>query len=311
MRTKPLAFISYSWDGEEHKQWTYKLFHILRDNGVEVLIDKYEVLPGSNLEEFMLQGLSESRYVLCICSEGYLKRVNDPETGVGKEVEIIRANDRTDFIIPIMRDNPNKILPEFLEDKSYIDFNDVMLNGMDQMGVSKTKELLAHLLNIDDALRPQTGSNPFEALLGHDVIVNTKIRQSMYVNPELTGKAEFDYSNNDGSYTIGSGDFSFTTEWTKASDMSIYAYNDASNIERIAIVKQIMEIPEELLDVEGLDFTSRVRKPKRGDGIVWLNTSGHFAITVIRDIKDDTRSDKNDWLEFEYRIYLVERSINF
>lgn len=311
MNRKPLAFISYSWDSEEHKQWTHRLYQILGDNGVEVLMDKYGVLLGSNLEEFMSQGLNESKYVLCICSEGYLQKVNDPKTGVGKEVRIIRANDRTDFIIPIMIDNPNKILPEFLEGKSYIDFNDVVLDGRDQMGVAKTRELLAHILNIDDTLRPQTGSNPFEALLGHDVIVNTKIRQSMYVNPELTGVAGFDYSNNDGSYTIGSGDFSFTTKWTKASDTSIYAYTDASNIERIAIVKQIMEIREELQDVEGLDFTSRVRTPRRDDGIIWLNTSGHFALTVIRDIKDDTRSDKTDWLEFEYRVYLAERTINF
>ena len=35
------------------------------------------------------------------------------------------------------------------------------------------------------------------------------------------------YLNNNGEYTIGSGDSAFITKWSKASDISIHAYKDA------------------------------------------------------------------------------------
>ena len=310
MSNKPMVFISYSWDNKEHREWTGKLCNVLSNNGVEVLMDKYEVFLGSNLEGYMSQGLNNSKYILCICSEGYLKRANDPKTGVGKEVDIIRANNRNDFIIPVIRDNKSKMLPDFLEGKLYLDFNDVMLDDRNESDVVKITELLMHIFNVDDVLKPQKGSNPFDASLGHRVIIHTKIRQSMFNNPELTGTAGFDYSNNNGEYVIGTGDFSFTTQWSKASDSYIHTYNDSMNIMHIAIIKDLVNMPEELPKTEGLDFTSRTRSPKRDDGIVWLNTSGHFAITIIRDIKDDTRGDHKDWVEFDYRVYLAERSID-
>lgn len=310
MSAKPELFISYSWDSQEHKEWVHKLYSILRDNGVEVLIDRYEVFLGSNLENYMIQGLNDCRYVLCICTEGYLGKTNDPTTGVGKEIEIIRANDKSDFIIPIIKDNKDKKLPDFLEGAYYTDFSDVVFDGTNLNDVEKIKEVLVHIHNIDDALKSQKGSNPFEMRLGHDVIINTKICQSMYINPDLTGTGEFNYSNNNGKYTIGTGEYSFATQWSKASDSRIYAYNDSSNIRHISIFKDLIALPEDLTNINELDFTSRTRTPKRGDGIVWLNTTGHFAITIIRDIMDDTRGNNIDWLEFDYKIYLAERSIH-
>lgn len=309
MNTKPLVFISYSWDSKEHKEWVHKLYSVLCDNGVKALIDKYEVFLGSNLENYMEQGLNNCRYVLCICTEEYLRKTDDPTTGVGKEAKIIRANEKTDFIIPVLKDNQNKTLPNFFNGSFYSDLNNVMFDGADKNEMVKIRQLLEHIFNIDDALKSQNGSSPFEALIGNDIIVNTKIRQSMYINPELTGTVGFDYSNNNGNYTIGSGAFSFATQWSKASDSRIHAYDDPSNIRHISIIKALIELPEELPNTDELDFTSRTRSPKRGDGIVWLNTNGHFAITIVRDIKDDTRSDHKDWLEFDYRIYLAERSI--
>lgn len=309
MSAKPEVFISYSWDSQEHKEWVHKLYNILRDNGVEVLIDRYEVFLGSNLEKYMRQGLNDCRYVLCVCTEGYLSKTNDPTTGVGKEAHIIKANDKVDFIIPIIKDNQDKTLPDFIEGAYYTDFSNVAFDGTNLNDVEKIKEVLVHIYNIDDTLKPQKGTNPFEVCLGRDVIINTKIRQSMYRNPELTDAVEFNYSNNNGEYSIGSGEFAFTTKWSKASDVLIHAYRDASDIKQIAVIKDLTDLPEELIDVTELDFTSRVRSPKRGDGIIWLNTAGHFAITVIRDIKDDTRDDNIDLLKFEYRIYLEEKNI--
>ena len=45
----------------------------------------------------------------------------------------------------------------------------------------------------------------------------------------ISGIATFDYSNNNGDYSIGEGDYTFVTDWSKASGTSIYAY-DSSEI---------------------------------------------------------------------------------
>ena len=52
-----------------------------------------------------------------------------------------------------------------------------------------------------------------------------------------------------------------------------------------------------------VDFSSRCRTAKIGDVIIWKNTNGYLAATKILKIKDDSRGDDSDLLEFEYVIY--------
>ena len=47
-----------------------------------------------------------------------------------------------------------------------------------------------------------------------------------YFSPAPTGRVIFDYSNNDGKFSIGSGPYMFETQWSKASDQRIHVYND-------------------------------------------------------------------------------------
>lgn len=126
-----------------------------------------------------------------------------------------------------------------------------------------------------------------------------------YKKSDMEGIVEFDYSDNDGLYTIGSGDFEFTTKWTKASDTNIHAYKDPYNIKKISLVKEkdIKNLQQNLNDISNLNFSSRTRTPNIGDMIVWINIHDNVAFTKILDIKDDTRNYDNDYLKFEYYIY--------
>jgi len=54
----PLVFISYSWDSAEHKQWVLKLADLLILNGVDVLLDQYELSIGKNMFPFMEQSVT-------------------------------------------------------------------------------------------------------------------------------------------------------------------------------------------------------------------------------------------------------------
>lgn len=130
------------------------------------------------------------------------------------------------------------------------------------------------------------------------ITISTKTK--LYVNPGDKGAFVFDYSNNNGLYTIGSGETAFETKWSKASNTSIYAYSDGKGIEGIALVRGPVELSS-ITSVEA-DFSSRCRTPVIRDAVIWKNLSGKYALTKIIQIKDDTRGDLSDELECEYVI---------
>ena len=114
------------------------------------------------------------------------------------------------------------------------------------------------------------------------------------------GTIKFNYTNNNGTYPIGHGDRTFTTTWSKASDTSIHAYNDASDIHNIAMAPNVSDL--EQIPVLTLDYSSRTRTPKIGDAVVWRNTHGYYAVTKVLSIKDDSRGSDVDEIEIEYLI---------
>lgn len=123
----------------------------------------------------------------------------------------------------------------------------------------------------------------------------------VYANERFYGTFTFDYSNNNGEFDIGEGEHLFTTRWSKASDKSIYAYKDASNIDSIARIKAPCELTKKLSGE--FDFSSRCRTPNIGDIIIWKNRNGKYAATKIISILDDTRGADHDELTCEYVIY--------
>lgn len=131
------------------------------------------------------------------------------------------------------------------------------------------------------------------------IIISHKTKE--YVSSYKNGSVSFNYSNNNGLFTIGSEKQVFTTCWSKASNTSIHAYSEASDIECIGIMKNVDDL-NELKNID-VDFSSRCRTAKIGDVIIWKNIHGQYAATKITKIKDDTRGDDRDLLEFEYVIY--------
>ncbi|HYX24526.1 MAG TPA: toll/interleukin-1 receptor domain-containing protein [Thermoanaerobaculia bacterium] len=103
----PSAFISYSWDSEEHRKWALELATRLRDDGVETLLDQWHLIPGDQLPAFMEKAVRESEHVLIICTPRYKERSNRRQGGVGYEGDIISAevfttrNERK--FIPVLR----------------------------------------------------------------------------------------------------------------------------------------------------------------------------------------------------------------
>ena len=50
----PKAFISYKWEDDEHNDWVEKLGQNLRGNGIDTILDKWEVKLGDSFVQFMV-----------------------------------------------------------------------------------------------------------------------------------------------------------------------------------------------------------------------------------------------------------------
>lgn len=105
----PKVFISYSWDSEEHKEWVLNLATKLCENGINVILDQWEISNkgGSLIPNFMIKSVTEAQRVLCIMTPNYKKKTDQLEGGVGFEYSILSsetANDlKTTKFIPILR----------------------------------------------------------------------------------------------------------------------------------------------------------------------------------------------------------------
>ena len=134
-------------------------------------------------------------------------------------------------------------------------------------------------------------------------------RNATYHSKALAGRVTFDYSNNNGRYSIGDGHFLFETAWSKASQSSIHAYSDPASIDAVALAKGASRITD-IKDATAYDYSSRVRSPCTGQIVVWRNVNGLYAATQIVGIKIDSRGAMVDELAFDY-VVLDDGSSDF
>jgi len=123
----PKVFISYSHDSLEHKKWVNELGTRLRNNGIDAILDQWELQPGDDLPHFMETHLANADRILMICTETYVMKANRGQGGVGYEKMIITSNllENIDAnkVIPIIRQNETYSIPTFLKTKLYINFS--------------------------------------------------------------------------------------------------------------------------------------------------------------------------------------------
>ena len=122
------AFVSYSWDSDQHKEWVARLATDLRDDGIETVLDQWHAAPGDQLTEFMERQIRENEYVLIICTPNYRLKSDEREGGVGYEGDIMTAevyeqrNHRK--FIPILAGGTwEEAAPSWLKGKYYVDLS--------------------------------------------------------------------------------------------------------------------------------------------------------------------------------------------
>ncbi len=83
----PTLFISYSHDSPEHQDQVRALADRLRADGVDAYIDQYSPAPPEGWPMWMDEQIRSADFVLVICTETYLQRVERrEEPGKGRGV---------------------------------------------------------------------------------------------------------------------------------------------------------------------------------------------------------------------------------
>ena len=159
----PKVFISYSWSAEEHqirvKNWAEQLIA----DGVDVILDLYDLKEGHDKYAFMERMVTDPSvtHVLVFSDKQYSEKADARRAGVGTESQIISKNvyekvDQSKFI-PIVCEisqDGKACLPTFLQSRIWIDFSS-------QESANKNWEQLIRLLyGKPQHERPQLGKTP-------------------------------------------------------------------------------------------------------------------------------------------------------
>jgi hypothetical protein len=122
------VFISYSWDDDNHREWVRKFATRLREDGIETILDRWHVVPGEQIPEFMERAVRESDFVLCICTPKYKDKSDQRGGGVGYEGDVMTSevfiNRNQRKFIPILRKGEWRYsAPSWFGGKYFIDLS--------------------------------------------------------------------------------------------------------------------------------------------------------------------------------------------
>lgn len=128
----PKIFISYAWGDKEYQDLVLSFASQLAGDGVDVVIDKWDLSEGNDTYAFMEKCVTDSTItnVLILLDPLYAKKANEREGGVGTETQIISAQiygkvDQDKFIPVIMKREEDGSVhkPAYLEGRLHFDLS--------------------------------------------------------------------------------------------------------------------------------------------------------------------------------------------
>lgn len=129
---QPKVFISYSWSSPAHKQYIQQIADRLLSDGVDVIIDIYDLKEGHDKNAFMERMIADVSvtHVLVMCDKLYAEKADARKAGVGTESQIISQEvyskvEQSKFI-PIvcqLDENNEPYLPVFMRSRIWVDLS--------------------------------------------------------------------------------------------------------------------------------------------------------------------------------------------
>jgi len=120
--------------------------------------------------------------------------------------------------------------------------------------------------------------------------------RDLYISKDLEGSvSDFNYTNNNGRFTIGNGKYTFETQWSGCNKDCITTYNDSDTVDGIALAPDTREI-NEIIDPSKYKMSERALRLNKNGILVLKNNKGYYAI--IKLIKVEYGKS----ISFEYKI---------
>ncbi|MEZ4874893.1 MAG: toll/interleukin-1 receptor domain-containing protein [Flavobacteriaceae bacterium] len=151
------VFISYSWDDEKHKQWVLDLADKLMSEGVNVILDRYELRPGKSLPHFVETSIKKADRIIIVFTPNYKLKAEKRAGGVGYEYSIMNAKlyenqTENEKIIPVLRNgDKTKSIPEFMQQYIHIDMR------KDENYETSYLDLLREIYDEPEIVKPELG----------------------------------------------------------------------------------------------------------------------------------------------------------
>lgn len=130
--TAPKAFISYSWTTPTHEQWVIDLANFLRQSGVDVILDKWDLRDGHDKFAFMEQMVTDPtvKKVIIVSDKVYAEKADGRRGGVGTETQILTPElygksqqDKFLAVVTELDDEGQPYLPSYFKNRIYRDMS--------------------------------------------------------------------------------------------------------------------------------------------------------------------------------------------
>lgn len=155
--------MSYSWTNPEHGAWVLNLATELRQNGVDIILDKWGLKEGHDAVAFMESMVTNPKVkkVIMICDRRYAEKADGREGGVGTETQIISAKvygetqqDKFVAVVTELNAEGKPFLPTYYANRIYIDMSS------EDVYASNFEQLLRWIFDKPANIKPSIGSPP-------------------------------------------------------------------------------------------------------------------------------------------------------
>lgn len=303
VQERPIVFVSYSWDTDEHKRWVLKLTCDLRTKyGIDVMLDSF-IGKGQDLVDFMEKGIKRADKVLVIGTPLYKQKSEKTTGGVKYEQRIIKASifggKYANKFIPVLRAGEfGKSFPDVLMTRNGFDMSE------DGLYESSLENLAREIWETPEIIQPALGPIPefvtndkgqIEKLENSSVSVKPieeviDIVKRTIASPQR--KIEFsDIIENETKNFIGHLDKVFTTEplikdtWNEAWNTHILASKRLCTMSDIIIKWSKLEHQQIVIEEFQRIVNRKITFHSFMDGTVQLNYIAPLLLLYTMGIK--------------------------
>lgn len=288
----PRIFISYSWSNPKHEQWVIELGQRLMADGINVVLDKWDLKEGQDLHKFMERMVNDTKIdkVLVICDKEYQLKANARKGGVGAESQLISKeiydNTEQEKFIPIVKEyrDGKPCIPSFMASRIYIDLS------IDEIFEREYEKLIRNLYGKPETKKPPLGAAPV-FILDQEENPSRAVQELQRAKLEATSTSSADSSG-------------IIVDFLESllSDLELYRLVGGSEAEFDEKVVKSIEKLKKLRDVF-VDFAIKMFRNSKNIDLDSYKSFFEKSLTLLQPQEDAKQWTMLDFDNFKFFIY--------